>query len=219
MRIRPMEEKVIGYDVREMWFKDKYDFRMGSKLVKGLSSDLWSTIFDWGRRDVVGKRREEVGLGMIELPPMSRVGINCPLWSDLTDMLNYLSPYRCAEGKLYWVVAITLRTEDLERESRDREQWPRDPEANPNSIQSDWVLVGYDLTTEWSENMITPKLLREDEADDVAELTRELSEYLLFPSIEKAAEFKMRWDTAFPECAPHLVYGIWRIEETRYRPR
>jgi hypothetical protein len=43
-----MEEKIIGYDVREMWFKDKCDFRMGSKLVKALSNDLWSSIFDCG---------------------------------------------------------------------------------------------------------------------------------------------------------------------------
>ena len=220
MRIRPREEKIIGYDVREMWYKEKCDFHMGSKLVKALSNYLWSSIFNNGSyRDVVGKDREELGLGMIELPPMSRVGINYPLWSDLADMLNYLSPYRCAEGKPYWVVAITLRTEDLERESRDREDWPRDPESNPDSIQSDWVLVGYDLTTEWSENPIIGHLGPDEEAHVVSELTRELNQYLLFPTIEKAGEFKRRWDTAFPEDAPHLVYGIWRIEEARYRPR
>ena len=216
-----MEEKIIGYDVREMWYKDTCDFRMGSKLVKTLSNYLWSSIFDWGYRDVVGKDREELGFGMIELPPMSRVGINYPLWSDLADMLNYLRPYRCAEGKPYWVVAITLRTEDLEGEPRDKDHypWPYEPESNPDSIQSDWVLVGYDLTTEWSENPITGHLGPSAEAQDVSELTRELNQYLLFPNIEKAAEFKMRWDTAFPDEAPHLVYGIWRIEETRYRPR
>jgi hypothetical protein len=215
-----MKEKIIGYDVREMWFKDEYDFRMGNKLVKTLSNDLWSSIFDGGDyRDVVGKRREELGLGMIELPPMSRVGTNYPLWSGLADMQNYLSPHRCAEGKQYWVVAITLRTEDLEEESRDREDWPRGPEANPDSIQRDWVSVGYDLTSVWSENMITPKLHPEAEAEGVAELTRELNEYLFFRSIEKATEFKMRWDTASPEEAPHLVYGIWRIEEACYRPK
>jgi hypothetical protein len=223
MRIRSMEEKIIGYDVREMWYKEPCDFRMGSKLVKMLSIDqtLWSSIFHHGGYgDLVGKDREEKGFGMIELPDMSRVGINYHLWSDLADMQNFLRPYRCAEGKPYWVVAITLRTEDLEAESRDKEYWPYEPESNPDSIQSDWVLVGYDLTSRWSESMITPVLFSpETEAEDVAELTRELNEYLLFPSIEKAVEFKMRWDTAFPDPAPHLVYGIWRIEEARYRPR
>ncbi len=220
-----MEEKIIGYDAREMWYKEPCDFRMGSKLVKMLSVDhtLWSSIFHHGGHgDLVGKDREEKGFGMIELPPMSRVGVNYHLWSDLADMQNYLSSYRCAEGKPYWVIAITLRTEDLERMPRDREYWPYEPESNPDSIQSDWVLVGYDLTSRWSESMITPALLSpETEAEEVAELTRELNEYLLFPSIEKAAEFKMRWDSdsAFPDPAPHLVYGIWRIEETRYRPR
>jgi len=219
MGIRLMEERILGYDVREMWYKEPCDFRMGSKLVKGLADNLYNSIFDRGDYpDIVGKEREEKGFGMIELPPMSRVGINYPLWSDLADMLNYLSPYRSAEGKPYWVVAITLRTEDLERESRDREYWPRDPEANPDRIQSDWVLVGYDLTSVWSEGMIVPSLSPEAKAEEVAELTRELNEYLLFPSMEKAVEFKMRWDTASPEEAPHLVYGTWRIEEARYRP-
>ena len=219
-----MEEKIIGYDVREMWYKEPCDFRMGSQLVKMLSIDhtLWSSIFHHGGYGDLGEKdREEKGFGMIELPSISRVGANYHLWSDLADMQNYLSPYRCAEGKPYWVIAITLRTEDLERMPRDREYWPYDPESNPDSIQSDWVLVGYDLTSRWSESMITPALLSpETEAEAVAELPRELNEYLLFPSIEKAAEFKMRWDSAaFPDEAPHLVYGIWRIEETRYRPR
>ncbi|MEN6335304.1 MAG: hypothetical protein ABFE01_13725 [Phycisphaerales bacterium] len=98
-----MEEKIIGYDVREMWFKSKYDFHMGNKLVKVLTDDAWSSIFLWDGDygDIRGKRREEFGLGMIELPPMMRVGINYPLWSDLGDMLNCLRPYRCAEGKPY----------------------------------------------------------------------------------------------------------------------
>jgi hypothetical protein len=213
-----MEEKIIGYDVREMWHKNKYNFRMGSKLVKMLSMDytLWNSIFFCEGHYPDAMKN---GFGMIGLPPFSRVGINYTLWSDLADMQNYLSPYRSAEGKPYWVVAITIRTEDLEGESRVREDWPHDPESNPDSIQRDWVLVGYDVTNVWSDNMITPKLFPEAEADDVAELTRELNEYLLFPSMEKAAEFKVRWDTAFPEDAPHLVYGIWRIEEARYRPR
>lgn len=218
-----MEEKIIGYDVREMWLKIRYGFRMGSKLVKMLSMDhtLWSSIFFWegDYPDVVGKDREEKGFGMIALPPFARVGMNYPMWSDLADMQNYLSVYRCAEGKPYWVVAITRRTEDLEGGTRVRENWPHDPESNPDSIQSDWVLVGYDVTDMWSDSKIAPKLFPEAVAEGVAELTRELNEYLLFRSIEKAADFKMRWDTAFPEEAPHLVYGIWRIEETRYRPR
>ncbi len=216
-----MEEKILGYDVREMWQKDRCDFRMGSRLVKGLCHELWESIFDWGCPDVVGEDRERMGLGMIELPPMSRVGINYPLWSDLADMLDYLRPYRCAEGKPYWVVAITLRAEDLEQMFRalGREHGPRDPEANPDRIQSDWVLVGYEVMNVWSDGRIVVKLFPEADAQEVSELTRELNQYLLFPTIEKAGEFKMRWDAAFPEEAPHLVYGVWRIEEARCRPR
>lgn len=218
-----MEEKIIGYDVREMWYKIEYDFRMGSKLVKALPDYLWSSIFFWDgdHRDVTGERREELGLGMIELPPMMRVGTNYPLWSDLGDMLNYLRPYRCAEGKPYWVIAMTLRTEDLKGESRDKDNypWPYESESSPDSVQSDWTLVGYDLATEWSENMITPKLFPEADDQEVSELTRELNQYLLFPTMEKAREFAIHWDAAYPDDAPHMVYGIWRIEEAHYRPR
>jgi hypothetical protein len=68
-----MEERIIGYDVREMWYKEPCDFRMGSKLVKMLSVDhtLWSSIFHHGGYgDLVEKDREEKGYGMIELPPI-----------------------------------------------------------------------------------------------------------------------------------------------------
>ena len=55
-----MEEKIIGYDVWEMWVKYPTDFRMGSKLVKGLCDNLWNSIFDDGSyADIVGKDREE----------------------------------------------------------------------------------------------------------------------------------------------------------------
>ncbi len=215
-----MEEKILGYDVREMWYKEKCDFSMGSKLVKMLTADVWSSILDYGDSpDVVGKDREELGLGMIQLPRIvPRFGTSYPVWSNLADLLNYLGPYRCAEGKPYWVVAVTLRTEDLEREPQYREDWPRDPKSNPDSIQSGWVLVGYDLGSEWSLSRITQHLGSSAEAQVVPELTRELNHYGLFANIETAGEFAMQWDTAFPENAPHVVYGIWRIEEARYRP-
>lgn len=218
-----MEEKILGYDVREMWFDDEFDFHMGSKLVKMLTADVWSSILDYGSYpDVVGNDREELGLGMIELPPIvPRFDTSYPVWSNLADLLNYLSPYRCTEGKAYWVVAITLRTVDLEREPqyRTREDWPRDPKANPDSVQSDWVLVGYDLGSEWSLSRITQHLEPSAEAQDVPGLATELNQYGLFPNIKTAGEFGMLWDTAFPEDAPHVVYGIWRIEEAHYGPR
>ncbi|MEN6335303.1 MAG: hypothetical protein ABFE01_13720 [Phycisphaerales bacterium] len=73
--------------------------------------------------------------------------------------------------------------------------------------------------TQWSEEMITRELSSEVEDQEASELARELNQYLLFPTMEKAREFAIRWDTTYPDDAPHLVYGIWRIEETRYRPR
>jgi hypothetical protein len=224
-----MEEKVIGYDVREMWYKEPTDFRMGSKLAKMLSANrgLWSSIFNDGTcPDIVGKDREERSFGVIEFPPESRVGINWPLWSDLADLRNYLEAYRCAEGRPAWLVAITIRAEDLESKSRALESmgWPRDTEwperleANPDGIQKDWAFVGYDLTNVFSDSMITASLSPQADAQGVAELTSELNEYLLFPGIEKAVEFKTRWDISpAGEQTPHPVYGIWRIEEIRYR--
>ncbi len=224
-----MVENIIGYDVREMWYKDSTDFQMGSKLVKMLSENrgLWCSIFNDGAwSDIVGKDREEGSFGVIEFPPESRVGINWPLWSDLAELQEYLKAYRSAEGRPAWLVAITIRAEDLASKSRALEsmgclrdtEWPERLEANPDCIQKDWVLVGYDLTNVFSDSMITARLSPGADAQKVAALTSELNEYLLFPSIEKAAEFKTRWDISpGGEQTPHLVYGIWRIEEIRYR--
>jgi hypothetical protein len=222
-----MEEKIIGYDVREMWYKDPTDFRMGSKRVKKLFADrmLWRSIFNddtWPA--FIGKDREERGFGVIEYPPEPHVGINWPLWSDLAELREYLKAYRSAEGRPAWLVAITIRAEDLESKSRELERigwvrdtaWPESLEANPDCIQKDWVLVGYDLTDVFSDSVIPAP--SEAEAEEDAELTSVLNEHHLFPSIEKAAEFKTRWDVTCPgNTPPHLVYGIWRIEEIRYR--
>jgi hypothetical protein len=67
-----MKEKIIGYDVREMWYKAPCDFGMDRKLVKMLSVDhtLWSPIFHHGGNgDVAEKDLEEKAYGIIEVPP------------------------------------------------------------------------------------------------------------------------------------------------------
>ena len=157
-----MEEKIIGYDVREMGREDTfdYDFCMGSRLAKVLSAseELWLSIFNSrSGSELVRRAHEKFACPTIDLPPMPLVGVNYPLWGHLTSLQNYLKPYCSAGGKPYWVVAITIRTRDLQQESWDRGlyPWPYEPEANPDSIQNDGVLVGYDVTSAYSASMIS----------------------------------------------------------------
>jgi hypothetical protein len=214
-----MQERILGYDVREMWYRDQHDLVKSGRFKKMLSVEgsLWGSIFDTGDYpDLAGRRREEIGLGVVELPDMAVVGMNLPLWSRLADMQNYLASRSRKTGRLYWVVAITICLRDPERELKKRKEWPYYAETMPETTQDGWTLIGYDVTSRDSESMISPRLPPGTVPEDARELDQNLNDSMLFPSLAVAHRFRTLWDGTSPGETPHLTYGIWRVEEARY---
>jgi hypothetical protein len=213
-----MQERILGYDVREMWYRDQHDLVKSGRFKKMLSVEgsLWGSIFNTGDcPDLTGRHREAIGLGVVELPGMAVVGMNLPLWSRLADMQNYLASHASKTGHLYWVVAITICLPDPAWELKARREWPYYAETVPEVLQDDWALAGYDVTSRDSESMISARLPPGIVPEDARELDQNLNDYMLFPSLAVAHRFRTLWDSTSPGEAPHLIYGIWRIEEAR----
>ncbi len=66
-----MQERILGFDVREMWYRDQHDLVRSGRFKKMLSLEgsLWGSIFNTGDYpNLAGCQREEIGLGVIELP-------------------------------------------------------------------------------------------------------------------------------------------------------
>jgi hypothetical protein len=213
-----MKERILGYDVREMWYEDQFDLIQRGRFKKMLSIDeyLWGSIFNTGDyRDLVGHEREKRGLGTVPLPEMLVVGMNLPFWSDLGRMLDYVRAHARRSGRRYWVVAITICLEDPERELKERIkilEWPYYAETIPADIQSDWTLVGYDVQTFDSESLITPSL-EPLTRGETCEFAKDLNEYMLFSDLTKADEFGRVQDADYEPGYPHMIYGIWRVAE------
>jgi hypothetical protein len=214
-----MRERILGYDIREMWYEDQFDLIKHGRFKKMLSTagSLWGSLFDQGDcPDLVGPEREKYGLGTVELPELLVVGMNRPFWTDLGAMLDYAQTHAPRSGRLYWIVAITICLEDPEQELKEREEWPYYSEPVPGNLQDDWVLVGYDVTSCYSESMISGELGPGLESGDPCEFAHHLNQYLLFSSIAKAEEFSKALDVSNENESPHTVYGIWKASETRY---
>ena len=215
-----MVEKIIGYDVREMWFTDERDFIKDGRFQKVLSIDasIWPSIFNTGDYpDITGKDREKYGLGKVDLPSgLSVIGINKPLWDNLVNMGNYLKRHGDKSERLYWIVAITICQQDSEQKLKEREEWPYYSNTVPDTLNNDWMLVGYDVTSCISECIISTCYDFDIRTKGLFELDKNINEYTLFSNIAKASEFKRIQDTISQSQSPHLVYGIWRIQETLF---
>jgi hypothetical protein len=210
------KERILGYDVREMWHEDEFDLIKRGRFKKMLSIEgsLWGSIFDTrDYPDLVGQEREKYGLGTLELPEMDVVGMNMQFWSDLGSMLDYVRERSRKSGRLYWVVAITICLEDPERELKERGEWPYYAETIPGDIQSDWVLAGYDVATRDSESVISPCLEPLVVRGEACEFEKDLNEYMLFPKLAKADEFRRAQDAVYEIGYPHMIFGIWRVAE------
>ena len=217
-----MKERILGYDVREMWCPVQKPSWLPIPLcfnkVMTIDSAVWGSIFNDGNYpNLQGEDREKVGLGTVELPPLAVTGLSHPLWDKLADMEDYLCNQGLHSGRKYWIVAFTLCQDDPEQELRERTErmeWPYCSEPVPDRIQLGWNLAGYDVTSRYAEGMITSHVL--DVERQTPGLQVDLNPYMLFSDLRTADRYRAIWDEEDTSLSPHLVFGIWRIRESQY---
>jgi hypothetical protein len=212
-----MKEITLGYDVREMWYLgDHWAPPMDGLPRKGLCIEpsIWGSVFMTGDcPGIVGEDRKDYGLGSIPLPEMQIVGLNMPLWSRLQRMQDYLKTQNAKSQKCHYIIAITFCGQDPERTLRERTEWPYYCETVPSVIGNDWDLLGYDVTSCYSESVISGLFVPDAEQASMSHFETILNEHALFSEVADADRFRTALDVSWPDESPHLIYGIWRIAE------
>jgi len=83
-----------------------------------------------------------------------------------------------------------------------------------DTLQDDWTLVGYDVTSCYSESMISARFGPRIKRGEACECEDDLNEHLLFSELTRADRFRRAQDAAHDRESPHMIYGIWRVAET-----
>jgi hypothetical protein len=191
------EERIIGYDAREMpqssedWSPQRREmFLLDKSVLQPLSVDphVWKPVENWLSLQVWTGPRQG--------------------WDQLTRLEDFL-----ARGKYrtpYWIVAITQLIDVSDTELM--EEYPQYRIA-PLGLAGDWSLIGYDVADFYGTSFLTNAGFEDNEpvvlnADKWIE---RLNEYHLFRSESDALEYV---DVAYERDASHgpfYVYGLYKI--------
>ncbi len=198
------EEKLIGFDAREMWTafdptwtpERKDLFLLRTDIDKPLSTDeqVWNSVFDVLRL-------------ILSSEPMFP-----PWWESLDRLRSCLSEEPALHGKPYWVVASTrFRNDEIPNDLGS--DWT-DYEPKSPSVRSDeWQCLGLDVS---DESTLSGLMNCGYDSEESRTLRRrwgpKLNERHLFDDMEQALAFRTLTDDRVREHAPFFVYGLWLVE-------
>jgi hypothetical protein len=201
-----LEQKLIGFDPREMWidYRSQWPERfrrislLKQDVEKPLSVDIriWPSVFD----DVLE-------------PPSWTGGLNT--WDDLDRLESFLRQER-ARDLSFWVIAISVVLDGLSES--ERELWrtgpPRIPTIKPDMIDSSWSFLGFDVGDQWLISGLTNCQYNEQTMPtNQSKYQRLLNQYHLFNELEAADRFRRDTNLRVPEHAPFAVFGIYSVEK------
>ena len=202
-----MEERLLGYDTREMWlnYQDNWsqehrnDYLLREDITKPLSTDtmVW-----------------EQATELYEIKTPDWIGANS-LWEDLEHLEDFHSKQKRLV-KPYWIILITWLSENPEAyKSKSEFNAPYFDPVKPAEKHDSWELLGYDISDMW----LLSGLMNcgYTSSDDIQLLRKKwpkhLNEYHLFEDVETAKEFRDITDKRVKEHAPFSVYGIYLVKK------
>lgn len=203
-------ERILGFDLREMWDTD-------DKMARGRTSRATSFLRDGIQKPL--SIDSSIWLSLLEeglvhgQPPF--VGGNMPLWSNLARLEDFLATRISVLRKPLWLIAITIFKEDIDRKP-DRDSWPRAICTVPREISPNWDFVGFEVCSRYNESALTGTLFQ-GSSEYIDELVSRwgptLNKFHLFEKLQPAVAFRDFKDQCSNHGSPHVVYGIWRIKE------
>lgn len=215
-----LEEKLLGFDVRELWLDpdDSWDQQRRERFLlrvdapKPLSTDtlVWPSVFDSGQ--AIGfsdAERERLHVAGIPLP--SWIGPNAGLWSGLASMRHHLVE-RWARPRPHAIVAVCWFSERgfSDAGSVGQHDYPTEPAAR----SADWKLLGFDVA---DGSLVSGISNCGYDPAEAAVLRLQWSDHLnarhLFADLAPALAFRDLTDTRVLEHAPFFVYGLYLLEE------
>jgi hypothetical protein len=215
--MRGVEERLIGFDVREAWTEtdQRWDaprrarFLLRADARRPLSTDtlVWPSVFDSGQGiGLPAEQRAQLGLAGIPLPGWT--GPNVGLWNDRAAMRQLLSSHaprvpfeHCTELAITWLSASGFLSGDV---------GPYLEPTEPPTLSSDWRFLGFDV----ADGSLTSGLTNCGYTDsELSHLSNTwgplLNEHHLFADLEHAWSFREIADRRVPEHAPFYVFGLW----------
>ncbi len=207
-------ETVIGFDARVMWIsKDElWDanrlkaFTWGYDTPRILSTDdmVWPQLFTGY---VPGPNGDVTWT--VPKEPEPWIGPNAPHWSSLVQLEVNLAEHVDQLPGPIWIVAVTCVAEPTVM--AQCKYGPHLGEAQPASIDSDWLFLGYDV----SDGGTLSGLLNcgISARDARAYWIADLNDNHLFQTIEIADEFRQFIDKQVKEHSPFAICGLYKIKE------
>jgi hypothetical protein len=202
------EERLLGFDAREMWTQfeetwpqeQRWTYLLIDKLVKPLSVSvrIWAPALEDVSKDIKSQDWR-ASLGQ---------------WDSLNGMQMYLESRRDEIAGPYWIVGITLLYGIL-TEREKREEWHAFlPSTSPSTIDRDWSLLGYDVATGGLLSGLSACGYDSSSAPKLREKWEpHLNKYHLLTSQDRAIEFMKMTDDRVPEHAPFFVFGLYLIQK------
>ena len=212
MTTTPVEQRVLGYDAREMWTtgtvqwleqrRNKYLLR--PEVAKPLSTDtsVWPSIF----AQPSGPDPEAA----YELEAPAWTGPIQYLWDDLTRLTAALDAAWGKDWRPCRLIAVTLLYGRYDQEERER--WDqRIVGMTPPAVSEAWEFLGYDVSDGWLLSGLSNCGYGEAAESLRQEWAPHLNEHHLFDDLDKAVGFEAMTDVRVEEHAPFYVYGIYSI--------
>jgi len=197
-----MEERLIGFDAREMWLSFDWDpqrrqtYLLREEIEKPLSTDtmVWKQALD-----------------LCQIDPPSWTGVN-DLWDDMDRLREFVGKHKTLLYP-FWLIAITWLSDNPESYSAKYDCRYLCP-VRPAQIDPLWELLGYDV----SDMFLLSGLSNcgYTAPDDIfalrASFAGKINRFHLFDSLCDAQKFRDFTDQRVKEHASFSVYGVYQIK-------
>ena len=201
------QEKIIGFDAREMYFGPYEDWtpeRRQKFLLKDVEKPLsvdpvvWRSLFD-------------IASPSFSLDAWPSVGWDglYKSWGKLEYVLQAMKDWQ-ASLKPCWVIGITMFADETEQENIDAYA---DWSISPIEIDKSWRLLGYDVADGSSISFLSNAGVGEEQRPMYIEtLGIHLNSYHLFSDGFKAQAYADACEGREPMHGPYAVFGLYLIQ-------
>lgn len=223
--------QMVGFDARELWLEtssqwsaiQRQRYLLRPDVIKPLSVDsyTWYSIFSETWAPHIWKDKERQPIYRVEewqdafsesnrLDSLSQYGFR-RVWTNLSALEKHLDDNWKQNGRPCAIVAIQeIMLED----------YPEDPDhtvkINPETANSDWILLGYDVADyDLYSGLYEGEITEELSAQIKPEWLTHLNEYHLFTHAEMAFDYIDFANIRYPSHSPYYVYGLYLVQTLR----
>lgn len=226
--------EMVGFDARELWLDidsqwDKNEcntFLLRHDVLKPLSVDdfVWYSVFieKTTSRIWEGKSTQSMYLTdswkttfsenrFLEAPDLYQPR---RVWTDLNSLTRYLHQNWQDDWKPCAIIAVQeiINLDTIEDEENNDFQ----PRIEPNEVQDDWVLLGYDVADYYLYSGLADGGIQDELFSKIKpEWVDNLNDYHLFTNPQTAFDYIEFANIRIPTHQPFYVYALYLVKSVR----